>query len=92
MIMLSIESLRRIDPSTAPLTDKELDVVRNTFYELGQLMFDDWQEQQVSPKYPIRVLTTKEKDIKYKYGESASKKRNNILQSVLNRTGRKYKS
>lgn len=56
--MLSLESLRKIDPiNTANLTDEELEGIRDSFYELGQLMFEDWHEQRFSSKYPIGSLT-----------------------------------
>ena len=63
--MLRIESLKKIDSlNTAHLTDEELEAIRDSLYELGQLMFEDWKEQKFSSKSPIGSLTeNKEKDI-----------------------------
>ena len=59
--MLSLESLRKIDRlNTSNLTDKELESIRDSFYEFGQLMFEDWHEQRFSSKYPVGSLTIDE--------------------------------
>jgi hypothetical protein len=56
--MLSIEALRKIDAvNTVNLTDEELVDIRKSFYEFGQLMFDDWHEQKFGSKSPVGVLT-----------------------------------
>ncbi len=61
--MLSIESLRKIDPSnTAHLTDEELQDIRQSFYDFGQLMFDDWHEQNFGSKSPVGSLTNKSEE------------------------------
>ncbi len=58
--MLSIESLKKIDPiNTTSLTDEELENVRQSFYEFGQLMFEDWHEQKFGSKSPVGSLTNK---------------------------------
>ena len=57
--MISIESLRKIDPETAHLSDEELEKIRQSFYEFGQLMFDDWHEQKFGSKSPVGSLTNK---------------------------------
>lgn len=58
--MISIDALRKIDPSnTAHLTDKELEDIRMSFYDFGQLMFDDWHEQKFGSKSPVGSLTNK---------------------------------
>lgn len=54
--MLSIERLRKIDPSLAHLSDDEIVEIRETLYDLGQLIFDDWLENEAVSKYPVRVL------------------------------------
>jgi len=60
--MLSIQSLRKIDSlNTAHLTDEELEAIRDSFYDFGQLMFDDWYEQKFSSKSPIGSLTDTDK-------------------------------
>jgi hypothetical protein len=59
--MISLEKLRKIDPElTSSITDKELEDIRNSFYEFGQLMFDDWHDQKFGSKSPVGVLTSKE--------------------------------
>ena len=56
--MIGIETLRRIDPvNTAHLSDEELIAIRQSFYEFGGLMFDDWHEQKFGSKSPIGSLT-----------------------------------
>ena len=56
--MISIDALKRIDPlNTAHLTDEELESIRKSFYDFGQLMFDDWHEQKFGSKSPIGSLT-----------------------------------
>jgi hypothetical protein len=58
--MLSIEKIRRIDPkSTKNLTDEEIEAIRKSFYEFGQLIFDDWHLQKFGPKSPVGSLTNK---------------------------------
>lgn len=54
--MLSPEQLKKIDPALAHLSDDEVLEVRDSLYDLGQLMFDDWLETEVVSKYPVRVL------------------------------------
>ena len=54
---ISLDRLRKIDPLTAMLTDKELEEIRQSFYDFGQLMFDDWHEQKFGSKNPIGSLT-----------------------------------
>lgn len=54
--MLNIEKLRKIDPDLAHLSDDEILEVRDSLYDLGQLMFDDWLENGDGSKYPVRFL------------------------------------
>jgi len=53
--MLSIEQCRKIDSDLSLLSDDEVTEVISNLYELGQVIFDDWLENNGS-KYPIRVL------------------------------------
>ena len=56
--MLTLESLRKLDTlNTEKLTDEELERVRNSFYELGQLIFEDWHDQKFGSKSPVGSLT-----------------------------------
>lgn len=58
--MLSIESLRKIDPeNTSDLTDKELGVIRDSFYELGSVMFKEWCDKKLSSKNPTGLVPIK---------------------------------
>lgn len=58
--MISIDALKRIDPAnTAYLTDEELESIRKSFYDFGQLMFEDWHEQKFGSKSPVGSLTSK---------------------------------
>jgi hypothetical protein len=54
--MLAVEKLRKIDPDLTHLSNDEILEVRDALYDLGQLMFDDWLENEVVSKYPVRVL------------------------------------
>lgn len=58
--MLSIESIRKIDHSVSILTDKEIEDIRDSLYDFGQLIFEDWHEQKFGSKYPIGSLTSNE--------------------------------
>ena len=55
--MISLDRLRKIDPDTDHLTDDELEKVRQSFYDFGQLIFEDWQEQKFGSKNPVGLLT-----------------------------------
>ena len=56
--MIPLAKLRTIDKEvTTYLTDEELENVRRTIYDFGQLMFDNWYEQKFSSKNPVRSLT-----------------------------------
>jgi hypothetical protein len=54
--MLSPQQLRKIDPTKAHLSDEEIVEIRDAFYDLGQLIFDDWLENTAVSKYPVGVL------------------------------------
>jgi hypothetical protein len=55
--MISLEKIRKIDPvATANLTDIELEELRLSLYEMGQLIFEDWASEEVVSKYPDRVF------------------------------------
>ena len=55
--------LRKVDPEvTTYLTDEELEAIRKSFYDFGQLMFDDWQEQKISSKNPVGLLSIATKE------------------------------
>ena len=61
--MLSIEALKRIDKSvTEHLTDEELLAIRDSFYQFGELMFEDWREQKFDFKNPVRSLTNEQEE------------------------------
>jgi len=57
--VITLEALRKIDPQMRGLADSELEDVRRSFYEFGQLMFDDWKEQKFGSKNPVGSLTNK---------------------------------
>lgn len=59
--MLSIESLRKIDViNTEHLTDEEFEAIQKSFYDFGQLMFEDWHEQKFGSKNPVGLLTSEQ--------------------------------
>ena len=43
--MLSIEKLREIDPELKDLSNEEIVKILASFYELGEIIWDDWLEQ-----------------------------------------------
>jgi len=53
--MISLEELRRIDPTLEKISDDELIIIRNYLYAQGQLAFECWLEKQSGSKYPVRV-------------------------------------
>ena len=54
--MISLEKCKIIDSELKNLSDEEVVDIRDTFYRLGQLIFDDWLENKAISKYPIGVL------------------------------------
>ncbi len=64
--MLSIEQLRKIDSKLTHLSNDEILEIRDSFYDLGQLIFDDWLENGGGSKYPVRVLQKLEETNKIK--------------------------
>lgn len=61
--MITLGMLRKVDPEvTTYLTDEELEAIRKSFYDFGQLMFDDWQEQKISSKNPVGLLSIATKE------------------------------
>ncbi len=48
--MLSIEELKKIDPSLKELSDEEVAIVRARLYEMVQLSFDSWWEDKNGSK------------------------------------------
>lgn len=44
--MLSIERLREIDPELKDLSDEDIEEVRAILYDLGDLIWDVWLEEQ----------------------------------------------
>lgn len=64
--MLSLEQLLKIDPDLENIPREELEKTRLKLYELGQLIFDDWLENEGGSKYPTRVLQELKKNSKVK--------------------------
>jgi len=54
--MLTLEKIRKIDPSLASLSDAEVLEIRDQLYELGQLAFSIWWVKKNGSKDPIRSL------------------------------------
>ncbi|MEK7187827.1 MAG: hypothetical protein AAB691_03215 [Patescibacteria group bacterium] len=54
--MLSLEQLRKVDPNLSGLTDEEVLEIRDSYYDLGRLMFDVWLDEVGGSKYPVGVL------------------------------------
>lgn len=64
--MLSVEQLRKIDPDLNKLSDEEVLQVRDIFYDLGQIIYEDYSKKEDS-KNPVGVLRGLEKGSKLKY-------------------------
>lgn len=58
--MISIEKIRKIDSTTKHLADDELNSIRQSFYDFGQLIFEDWLEQKFGSKYPAGSFPDKQ--------------------------------
>ncbi|MFA5792168.1 MAG: hypothetical protein WC884_04010 [Candidatus Paceibacterota bacterium] len=55
--MLSIEQLRKIDPSLKNLTDKDFEIIRAKLYDLGKFAFEEWLKRRNSSKtVPIHPI------------------------------------
>lgn len=54
--MLSLEQIRKINPEFQKSSDAEIIKVRDSLYELGQLIFDDWIMNKDGSKYPDGIL------------------------------------
>ena len=50
--MLSLEQCRKIDPRLKDMPDEAVAKIRDLLYEVGQLAFDTWTEENGS-KYPF---------------------------------------
>ena len=51
--MLSVNQLRKIDPSLKEMTDREIEILREDFYTMAQIAFDFWLEQKGGSKNPV---------------------------------------
>ena len=58
--MITLAKLRAIDPTLLNISDEELEEIRKSFYDFGQLMFEDWYDQKFGSKSPVGLLTSKE--------------------------------
>lgn len=54
--MLPIEQLKKKDPNLTDLPDDEIIKIRDLFYDLGTLIFDDWVRSKGSSNYPLGDL------------------------------------
>lgn len=53
--MLTLDQIRKLDPSLADVPDEELLVIRDCLYSTARIAFDTWQEQEGS-KIPFGHL------------------------------------
>lgn len=51
--MLSLQQLRKLDPSLAKLADDEVEALREDFYTMAQIAFDVWWEQKGGSNNPV---------------------------------------
>ena len=62
--MISLEELRKIDPSLEKIPDDELIRIRHSLYALGQLSIETFMERKTGSKYPIRVHGLNDDDMR----------------------------
>lgn len=56
--VLTLKKLRSIEPDeTKNISDEELKKIRQSFYDFGQLIFEDWVEERFGSNYPLGSLT-----------------------------------
>ncbi len=55
--MLSLEKLRKLDPSLNDMPDEQLEVIRASYYEIAEVAFDAWYEEHGS-KNPAGLSPT----------------------------------
>jgi hypothetical protein len=60
--MLTLKQLKKIDPSLSHITDEDLEAIRSSFYNLGELMFEDWRDQKLSSKNHVGLLTNEKEE------------------------------
>lgn len=58
-LVITLTTLRKIDPTLSHVTDEELENIRKSFYDFGELIFEDWKQQKFDSKFPVRSLTDK---------------------------------
>jgi len=64
--MLTIEKIRKLDPSLSSLTETELMEARDILYDIGQLAFEVWKEEKTGSKDPRGSLLEMTKRSKIK--------------------------
>ena len=55
--MLSLNQIKKIDPTLGELTEEDAEKIRHAFYELAQLIFEDWYDEKNGSKNPRGLLT-----------------------------------
>ena len=65
-VMLSLEKVRKIDPSLADLSDEKLKEVIQKLYDLGQLVFEQWLDDTFGSKRPPGLLANGQNQHKIK--------------------------
>lgn len=58
--MLTLEQIRKIDPSLGHLSDGDLEQVRLALYDAAQLAFDVYQAKKGGSKSPVRSFPASE--------------------------------
>ncbi len=63
--MISLEKLKRIDPSlSVKFSDEELEKIKSSLYELGQVLFDKWLKEKFNSKNLAALLTNEDNKTK----------------------------
>ena len=56
--MITIEELKKLEPSLVGKTDEEVTVVRNLLYQSANLALENFFEDKSGSKYPTGSLTS----------------------------------
>ncbi len=55
---LSVEKIRKIEPSLSDFSDEEIEQIRDDCYDLIQLAFDAWWTKRHGSKNPVGLLAS----------------------------------
>ena len=59
---MNLESFRKTDPELGGVSNKEVEEIRQYFYDFGQIIFEQWCEDKFGSKNPLGSIHNKDKD------------------------------